>query len=196
MLTSRIITFFESNKQYYNMMFIAMMTALVLSGLIQNFLLNTIIFGYLSYKTIRKLNTLSNDSSPETEIFLLSKLNDTTRLLKNWTCFSVLITCEQILSYFFGFGFVSILYNGFKIFGLITLLQSDNNITLIYDYIVIPLFNRYESLIDMFVTTMETKANEFKTSNSETNYNLGDILYKYMPIKLFSDNQTLLKKME
>lgn len=196
MLTGQLYAFLDSNKQYYNMMFIAMTSALVLSGVIQNFLLNTMIFGYLSYKTIKKLNGLYDGSNSDNDLILLFKLNDTTKLLKNWTCFSILITGEQILSYFFGVGFVSILYNGFKIFGLTTLLQSDNNITLIYDYFVIPLFNRYESFIESIIINMESKANEFKSTNTETNYNLGDIIYKYLPTNIFNIYSSKVKKME
>lgn len=170
----QILAIVNDNKSNIKLFGIAFMITLFFSGYIQNVLINTCIFGYLSFNTIR---FIKNAKMPE------SSLIPMTQLLKQWTCFSLLIVAEYLFSSIFSFFFMSIFYNSFKVVSLILLLQNNQNLLLVYDIGILPLFNSYEHYMELAFNTLENEANKFKSlpeQNKEINYNIYEHIKPYV----------------
>ena len=151
----KVYSILQDNRDTVKLFLTALCITLFLSGHIQNILINTCIFGYLGFNTIKFLKK----STPENQSTLIPLMID---LLKHWTCFSVLIVTEYFASSVFSFLFMSIFYNAIKVVGLIMLLRNSQNLLTIYDLCIVPLFNRYEQYIERAFEFLEIQSNNFR----------------------------------
>src|SRR3990172_6946939 len=99
----------------------------ILGGYVQTILINTLIFGYLSYKSMETLGTASTTRADE-------YVQLSNHILKQWIIFSTCI----VLEYFLGF-LVGIIYTSLKLVGFVFLLQNNSNLLIVYDYGLLPL---------------------------------------------------------
>lgn len=160
-------TIFRENQTVMQMVGLATLCTLILSGYVQTLLINTCIFGYLSYRTMKFMKVLTNEN-------MLENVPAMIVLLKNWCGFSMVIVMEYFVSCVFSFFFMSIIYNAMKIVGLVLLLQNNVNLVMLYDTCIGSLFNKYENNIDQIVTLLELKAEMFReiSGNDISNYNV------------------------
>lgn len=164
----------HDNRNTIKLFLTALCITLFFSGYIQNILINTCIFGYLAFNTMKFLNDKDKPSEPE-QIKLM------TDFLKAWTGFSALIVAEYFLSLVFSFVFMSIFYNAIKVVGLIMLLQNSNKILIIWSVLLVPLFNRYEHIMGQAFGFLEDQARNFKESNKkEVNYSVYTYIEPYV----------------
>ena len=175
----QILAVVNDNKYNIKLCGIAFAITLFFSGFIQSILINTCIFGYLSFNTIRFLKNFKMDALNDLE--LRDDIIIMHNLLKHWTCISALMITEYFLSTIFSFMFMSLFYNTIKMVSLILLLQNENNLMLIYELAVLPLFNMYEQYMELGFNALEEEAKKFKVKSKglqeeEVNYNL----YKYI----------------
>ena len=159
-MDSKLYTILKDNQGTVKIAGFAVMCTLMLSGYIQTLLINTLILSYLSYKTFKNIN------QPPTH----------TNLLKYWVCFSMLSVFEVGLSYIFSTFMMSVIYNAIKIGGFVLMLQNNETILIAYDGVIVPLFSKYETYIDSWFSTLETKAQQYK-SVTPVNYNLWDYFF-------------------
>lgn len=172
MILGQTYTYFSDNNSAIKYIAIMLSIMLFVSGYVQHLLTNTCILGYLLFTTMKFLKTNSSDP---------------TDLLKHWSCFSFLITFEYFFSLVFGGLLMTFLYNVVKVIGLIMLLQDNQNLLLMYDICLTPLYNKYEQQIDQLFIILEDNANNFRTTNKITpnQYNIGSYINPYIEI-LFS----------
>lgn len=163
----------RDNQNTVNLIGMALVCTLVLSGYIQTLLINTCIFSYLSYRTMKFLSTCQENSTD---------INQLIKFLKYWTGFSMLIVFEYILGCVFSFFFMSVFYNALKLVGFAMLLQNNESLLMLYGLIVIPLFNKYESYMDQVFVLLETKAQNFRSTagNENINYNIYSYVEPYI----------------
>jgi len=173
----------NDNRNTIKLFLTALCITLFFSGYIQNILINTCIFGYLAFHTMKFLigsseehNKEKNKQSEQEQIKLM------TNLLKYWTSFSALIVAEYFLSLIFSFVFMSIFYNAIKVVGLIMLLQNSKNLLLIWSVCLVPLFNQYEQLMEQAFGFLEDQSKVFReTSNTkEVNYSVYTYIEPYV----------------
>lgn len=164
MNTGKVYALLSDNKGTLKLLGIGFAIVLLFSGYIQTMLINTLIFGYLSFNTMKFLKTANPEQHAPHMI----------ELLKHWTCFTVLIVAEYFLSCVFSFLFMSLIYNTIKVAGLVLLLQNNVNLSLLYDQVLVRVFNKYEDSMTSAFGYLENKANSFRevSNNKETNYSL------------------------
>jgi len=171
----KVYSILQDNRNTVKLFLTALCITLFFSGYIQNILINTCIFGYLGFNTIKFLKK----STPENQSTLIPLMID---LLKQWTCFSVLIVTEYFASSIFSFLFMSIFYNAIKVVGLIMLLQNSQNLLTIYNFGIVPLFNRYEQYIEQVFKFLESKSDNFRevSNTKEVNYSVYTYVEPYV----------------
>lgn len=157
-----LYTIYKDNATNFRVFCGFLLTTFVLGGYVQTILLNTLIFGYLSYKSMEFLNTTYADADKTKTVY--------TGLFKQWVVFSTLI----VLEYFLGF-LVGVIYTTMKLIGFVYLLQDNPNLFLVYDYGLLPFFSRYDIYIGQLFSYLESKANTFRSiepDKQRVNYNV------------------------
>jgi len=154
-----LYTIYKDNTTNFRILGGFLIAVLIVGGYVQTILLNTLIFGYLCYKTIELLTLVPHGD--DSEVLRQKGVYYTecsTDLLKQWVVFSSLI----VLEYFLGF-LVGIIYTSLKLALFVFLLQDNPNIFLIYNFLIIPVYTRYQSYISQLFSFLELKANTLKT---------------------------------
>jgi len=158
-----LYTVYKDNATNFRILGALLLITLVLGGYVQTILLNTLIFGYLSYKTMGLSGTRAQMAADE-------HTKTTNHLLKQWVVFTTFI----VLEYFLGF-LVGIIYTAFKLTAFVFLLQDNPNLMIVYDFILLPLYSRYENYIGQAFSYLEEKANNFRSiepTKPRINYNV------------------------
>lgn len=170
----QIYTYLNANNNLLKGIGSVLAVVLFLNGYIQHLLVNTCIFGYLIFCTMKFLKNVDNLENCEQMI----------ELLKYWTCFSVLITVEYFFSLVFGGLIMTFLYSALKVVGLVLLLQDNQLLIMIYDIVLCPIYNKNEQQMQQLFTVLENKANNFRevTDNKETDFSLYSYVMPYVNI--------------
>lgn len=166
----KLYTVFQDNQNTLKLFSFALLCTLVLSGHTQTLLINTIIFGYLSYKTMKFLSSCNENTQENTHQMVT--------FLKYWTGFSLLCVFEYLLSCLFSYIFMNVFYNALKLVYFVLLLQNNEILLMVYGMFFVPLFSNCELHLEQFFTMLELKAQEFKQSPGNENVNYS--LYKYV----------------
>lgn len=157
----QIYSIFKDNQDITKIILTAFVITLIFSGLVESYLINTAIFIYLSYKTIKPLK--------------LGEINLYPVLLKNWVFFALLISTEYILNIFFEIIFLSFLYNMAKIILAAMAIQQEDISIKIFDLIIKPVFDKYESQMDYIFLYLEQES-QFHKKTTGNNYNIINII--------------------
>ena len=167
----QVYTYLNANNNVLKAIGGVFAVVLFLNGYIQHLLVNTCIFGYLIFCTMKFLKNVDN----------LENCDQMIELLKYWTCFSVLITVEYFFSLVFGGLLMTFLYSALKVVGLVLLLQDNQLLIMIYDIVLCPIYNKYEQQMQQLFTVLEDRANNFRevTDNKETDFSLYNYVMPY-----------------
>ena len=141
----QVYTYLNANNNALKVTGCLFAVVLFLSGYIQHLLINTCIFGYLVFCTMKFLKNADN----------LENCDEMIELLKYWTCFSVLIIVEYFFSLVFGGLLMTFLYSVLKVVGLVLLLQDNQLLTIIYDVVLCPVYDKHEQQMEKLFTMLE-----------------------------------------
>ena len=146
----------------------------VMSGFMQVMIINTLIFGFLGYKTMTFLTNMKND--PE---LMSETLTNQSTLLKQWVVMSALV----VLEYFFG-SFLGTIFVILKLGAFVVLLQNSPQLLTIYDALLTTLFTKYQTQLDNVFGYLETQASTVRTREigaERQNYNVLTMLANRFP---------------
>lgn len=146
----------------------------VMSGYMQVLVVNTLIFGFLGYKTMTWMTNMNTD--PE---LMSEALTNQSTLLKQWVTMSALIVLEYFLGSLFGTLFVI-----FKLGAFIVLLQNSHQLLAVYDTLLVTLFVKYQDQLDTVFNYLEAKANTLRTRDvnvERKSYNILNMLASRFP---------------
>jgi hypothetical protein len=129
---------------------------LIYNGILQSFITNIMLFFYLTYKSIKMLQS-NEDQDP----------SDMLKLLKRWVCYSCYVISERIFDLSFTVLPFAVLYNISKIFIFMWVTRAEDNIFTFYDMLVIPFFENYEETLDGVQSILEQLIELYKTTISE-----------------------------
>lgn len=125
----------------------------VMSGYMQVMVINTLIFGFLGYKTMTFLTSMPSDPELQSE-----NLTNQSTLLKQWVVMSSLVVIE----YFLG-GFLGTIFVVLKLGAFVVLLQNSSQLLTVYDTLLSTLFTKYQSQLDRVFGYLEAQANTIRT---------------------------------
>lgn len=144
----------------------------VMSGFMQVMVINTLIFGFLAYKTMSWLTQpVPTDQS--------EAVTAQTVLLKQWVVMSSLVVLEYFIGSFFG-----TLYIVLKLGAFVVLLQNSPQLLTIYDSVLSTLFVKYQDQLDQGFKYLEEKANTIKSRDlnvERKNYDVMNMLRERFP---------------
>lgn len=168
----QILAILNDNRHNIKLGSMGIMVALFFSGYIQNILINSCIFGYLSFKSMKYLEDSTNKEYSDV-------------LLKQWVLFSGFIVSEYILSMLFSLMFMSVIYNGLKVAAMILLLQDSYNLMFMYDLAMVPFYNSIKGNVESFYGYLESEADKFKSKSKELSvdkkdYNVMNFIMPYV----------------
>lgn len=146
----------------------------VMSGFMQVMIVNTLIFGFLGYKTMTFLTNMKNDQELMSET-----LTNQSTLLKQWVVMSALVVVEYFLGSFLGTIFVIL-----KLGAFVVLLQNSPQLLTFYDTLLSTLFTKYQAQLDNLFGYLETQAGTIRTRDIGTehkNYNVLNMLATRFP---------------
>lgn len=142
-LISRAIHFYNKYKVIINIFGFVMLMITVLQGIIKMFIVDTIIFIFLGYKTIYTIKNASDDN------------NKLVHILKLWGFYTSLSLVEKFTNTIIAFTPFSFFYNCAKFLFYSWLMKNKQNIDLYYDSLVVPIYTKYEKNIISVMSMIE-----------------------------------------
>lgn len=174
-LITQVIRFYKKYKMQLNIIGTSILTLIFVQGLANALIMDTLLFSYISYKTLLVIKINSDDNT---------KL---VHMLKLWGSYSTYLFAEKIMDILMYFTPLSFVYYVCKIGFYLWIFKSEGNADIYYDVIVTPFFNKYEHQITILMHGLEKFIKILISIISEYIEKLKGLLIKFITEKLNED---------
>lgn len=142
-LIAKAIHFYKKYRFIINIVGFSVVSLTLINGILKLFFIDSIIFLFLGYRTVKTLKYEGNNS------------DSLTNVLKLWGFYSSLSVCEIFFKYIIALTSLGPFYNLSKFLLYSWLMKNKENIDFYYDSTVMVVYNKYEAHISYAMDTLE-----------------------------------------